>query len=87
MPNRLKTMKVQNEPDQIGKLRNNEDALPVLPGSEEVSNLPANHHLTEKANCPLSPDVTTQNSWDGAEDGAPGGFYRTPHVCLSSRGC
>lgn len=34
MPNRLKTMKVQNEPDQIKELGNNEDAWPMLPGGE-----------------------------------------------------
>lgn len=35
MPNRLKTMKVQNEPDQIGELGNNEDAWPELPSRKE----------------------------------------------------
>lgn len=39
MPNRLETMKMQNEPDQIEELGNDEDACPILPGGEEVSNL------------------------------------------------
>lgn len=38
MPNRLETMKMQNEPDQIEELGNDEDACPILPGGEEVSN-------------------------------------------------
>lgn len=39
MPNRLETMKMQNEPDRREELGNDEDACPILPGGEEVSNL------------------------------------------------
>lgn len=81
MPNRLKTMKVQNEPDQTGELGNNEDAWPVLPAGEEVSDLPAKHHLTEQANCPSSSrgKGTEQLGWGR---GRCSGWFLQSSACL-----
>lgn len=79
MPNRLKTMKVQNASDPTKELGNEEDTCPILPGGGEVS-LQDIISLSKRS-APPAPKVQPQHSRDG---GIGCDLQKVPAVCSLS---